>query len=59
VKKHYPLWRKLAVLGAMTAGFGVNILLYSLAFLKRRDWNYLRENLGLKWKITQEMVKIF
>ena len=59
VKKHYPLWRKLTVLGAMTAGFGMNLLLYTLAFLKRRDWEYTQDNLRLKWEIIREMLKIF
>lgn len=59
VKKHYSFWKRLLIVFAMLKGFGVNILLYSLAFLKRRDWEYARRNLQAHWAITRESFKIF
>ncbi len=59
VKKHYPLRRRLLIAFAMLKGFGVNVLLYGLVFLKRRDWNYTRRNLQIHWEITREAFKIF
>jgi GT2 family glycosyltransferase len=59
IKKHYSIRKKLCILIAMFAGFGVNILLYSLAFVKRLDWGYTRKHLDMKWKITREVLKVF
>jgi GT2 family glycosyltransferase len=59
VKKHYPLRRKVLIGLAMLQGFGVNVLLYSIACLKRRDWEYTQRNLQTHWEITQEAFKIF
>ncbi len=59
VKKHYSVWKKLFIIFAMLSGFGVNVLLYSIAFLKRRDWEYTRKNLQTYWEITQESFRIF
>lgn len=59
VKKHYPVWRKFFILFAMFAGLGVNVLLYSLTLLKRRDWKYTQENLSIKWDIIREVLGIF
>jgi GT2 family glycosyltransferase len=59
VKKHYSLWKKLLIVLAMLKGFGVNVLLYSMAFLKRRDWEYTQRNLQAHWKITREAFKVF
>jgi GT2 family glycosyltransferase len=59
VKKHYPPWKRLFIVFAMLKGFGVNVLLYSLAFLKRREREYLRKNLDAHWEITRESFRIF
>jgi len=59
VKKHYPRGYKLLILLAVLLGFGVNVLLYSLSFCKRRDWEYTRRNLQAHWEITREAFSIF
>ena len=58
VKKHYPFWRRLLVLLGIFAGLGINIILYCLAFLKRRNWKYTKNHLHIKWDITKEAFKI-
>jgi GT2 family glycosyltransferase len=53
VKKHYPVWRKAAITLAMGLSFGMNALLYALAALKRRDWQYARTHLAMHRDITR------
>lgn len=53
IKKHYPLWRRVLILIAISGALGVNGVLYSIAFLKRRDWEYLRVNLHTHIEITR------
>ena len=53
VKKHAPRWQKWLSILALVLGFGVNVLLYSAAGLKRRDWEYARHNLRWQWEITR------
>lgn len=53
IKKHYPCWRQFAILTAVLGAFGVNAMLYGLAALKRRDWQYARVNLNAHRAITQ------
>ena len=52
IKKHYPRWRQMAILTAVCGAFGVNVLLYALAALKRRDWRYFGVNLRAHYEIT-------
>ncbi len=59
VSKHYPIRKKFLMLFAMFIGCGVNTLLYSLAFLRRGDWQYTQEKLRLTWEITREAYRIF
>lgn len=58
IKKHYPLWRRILILLAVVAATGVNVLLYSLASLKRRDRQYLRVNLEAHFDILREACHI-
>ncbi|PID55686.1 hypothetical protein CSB45_14735, partial [candidate division KSB3 bacterium] len=54
IKKHYPLWRRIGVLTAVLGAFGVNGMLYTLAALKRRDWQYFQINMSAHLVITRE-----
>jgi GT2 family glycosyltransferase len=55
VKKHYSRWRKATITLAMGASLKVNVLLYALAALKRRNWQYFRTHFDLYWEITREV----
>ncbi|MBD3305287.1 glycosyltransferase [candidate division KSB3 bacterium] len=59
VKKHASFWQKLGILAGMVAGFGVNVLLYSLACCKRWDFTSTRRHLRFHWTITREAFRIF
>lgn len=52
IRKHYSLWRRSAIFAAMCAAFAVNILLYGVAALKRRDWS-AAQPFCLHWQITR------
>ncbi len=58
VNKHYPVWRRIAILCAVYGALTVNSVLYSLAALKRRDRNYLRVNLGAHVDIARAAWRI-
>lgn len=58
IKKHYPLWHRSAIFMAVLSAFGVNSVLYGLAAVKRRDWQYFRVNMNAHLTITLAACKI-
>ncbi len=58
IKKHYSIWRRALIFMAVLAALGVNGILYSLAGLKRRDWEYFRINMNAFMDITQAAQQI-
>lgn len=58
IKKHYPLWCRIAIVMAVFSAFSVNGVLYGLAALKRWDWQYFRVNMGVHFVITRAACQI-
>lgn len=53
IKKHYPFWRRAAILFAIVSAFAVNGILYGMAAVKRRDWQYFTVNTEAHLEIAQ------
>lgn len=53
-QKHYTWWSQWGIAAAMAAGFGINLLLYSLAGIKGGSWNDVRRQIRFCWQILQE-----
>lgn len=59
VGKHYPVWRKIASASAMLLSVGLNLALYALAALKRRNWRYFRNHAALHLHILRELKNLW
>jgi GT2 family glycosyltransferase len=58
IKKHYPFWRRMGIVLAVLSALGVNGILYGLAAVKRRDWQYARVNMGAHLATAQAAYQI-
>ena len=58
IKKHDPLWRRIAMFAAVCGAFGVNAVLYGLAALKRWNAAYFRVNISAHAEIARAAVEL-
>ncbi|GAK55309.1 glycosyl transferase, family 2 [Candidatus Vecturithrix granuli] len=58
IKKHYPFWRRVVIFIAVLSALGMNTILYGLAAVKRRDWQYFQVNMDAHLAITRAACQI-